>query len=819
MSIYDRTVEDGRRSYFHAMRDPAASLHDTLAFHIGYEGIIYGDQIDFLYSKLAQFIPGHQAVIGRTALQPDHSLRPEFLAELAPDLLPRYFSPAQPRGLERVTLLAASLNDLRDTGLPAPINLSGHFAERPAFEADIVPGGTIFLGPCQFMYLFEQSREYVADATLRRYGDAVLSHPRLRLKGDAVLVQDAGAGTNFAHFAFDWVTRILHILESGLVDPGNCHFLMGGDMDMFQYLLLRPLCASYGLQMSQFIFPYAPQLYEIDGRCIYFSDILRARRHPAQGAHPASIALLKRLAARAVPVVPGESRLFISRNDARFRKLENEDELFAIAAARGFRKIVLSDHAVEHQAALFAGARYAAGAHGMGMTHVLFRQEPMSLLELFHPTLATDAYALMSRAFGHSHDYVLGETVADNHGGYRVDPVRFGAALDAMLGVSPGQSLAMCYDNALLADPPEGLGVVSILEAPKHIPRILPALVTDLSGRGLTVNPAPQLYIHGTYLVQHEAALLFGGNNLVSRDGHWSCEARAFKEQYLSFFSAPFFDHIFPGPKPVIDTSAQPRRLRLSGLTAADVEIIDIPVFLATPVEPANWGRWVVNVIPKTAQFLQYGGGRKFLCHVAHPWQRRLLNILGVPDDDILPHDPGRTYICEDLLTVEYSVNNFTVSAQERINLFQLVMRHAAKIPVHRKLFVSRASISAKNPHYRVLQNEAELTAMLEALGFVTIEPETLPFEHQVALFAGAEHIIFLGGSAIFNAAFCPPGTSILDIESSGTFANSHADFLASLALRYGVVFGTEDATDTATHHKRWSVDVPAVRGIVEEFF
>lgn len=375
------------------------------------------------------------------------------------------------------------------------------------------------------------------------------------------------------------------------------------------------------------------------------------------------------------------------------------------------------------------------------------------------------------------------------------------------------------YDGAALTDPPEGLGVVSILEAPKHIPRILPALVTDLSGRGLTVNPATQLYIHGTYLVQHEAVLLFGGNHLVSREGHWSCEARAFKEQYLSFYREPFFDHIFPGPKPVIDTGAQPRRLRLSGLTAADVEIIDAPVFLATPVEPANWGRWVVNVIPKTAQFLQYGGGRKFLCHVAHPWQRRLLNILGVPDDDILPHDPGRSYICEDLLTVEYSVNNFTVSAQERTNLFQLVMRHAAKIPAHRKLFVSRASLSAKHPHYRVLQNEAELTAMLEALGFVTIEPETLPFEQQVALFAGAEQIVCLGGSAIFNAAFCPPGISILDIESSAMFANSHADFLASLGARYGVVFGTEDETDQATHHKRWRVDVPALRAIVAAFF
>jgi capsular polysaccharide biosynthesis protein len=118
-----------------------------------------------------------------------------------------------------------------------------------------------------------------------------------------------------------------------------------------------------------------------------------------------------------------------------------------------------------------------------------------------------------------------------------------------------------------------------------------------------------------------------------------------------------------------------------------------------------------------------------------------------------------------------------------------------------------------------VLQNEAELAAMFESVGFETVEPESLSFEEQITWFSGAEQVVFLGGSGIYNTVFCAPGTRVVTIESSDKFVGLHLNLLASLGFRYGVVFGKEDPTDTSEAHRRWTVDVPRVHDAILDFF
>ncbi|HUW80311.1 MAG TPA: glycosyltransferase family 61 protein, partial [Acidocella sp.] len=150
---------------------------------------------------------------------------------------------------------------------------------------------------------------------------------------------------------------------------------------------------------------------------------------------------------------------------------------------------------------------------------------------------------------------------------------------------------------------------------------------------------------------------------------------------------------------------------------------------------------------------------------------------------------------------------------------FEMIAKHKVKTEKYRKIFVSRLSRSKANPNYRVLQNEQELAAMLGGLGFVTIEPETLPFEVQISIFAAAEQVVFLGGSGVFNAVFCAPDTSVVTIESSNTYIAAHTELLASLDLRYGIIFGREDPEDNSEGHKRWTLDIPRAREELTRFF
>jgi hypothetical protein len=406
----------------------------------------------------------------------------------------------------------------------------------------------------------------------------------------------------------------------------------------------------------------------------------------------------------------------------------------------------------------------------------------------------------------------------EQNGIYQGEFIRqdFLVRLDRLIPGAGGNVLRL-YEGVPLSEPPEGDGLVRQLEAPFEQAFNPPVFVCDLSGCDLAFTPPTTVHIHGSDLVRRENVLLFGPNNLVSQEGYWFCEAQRFRAQYLDFYQAPFFDVMFPGAKPALRRENGTTALLTEGIE--QVETIDEPVFLATPLEPVTWGRWIVTVLPKIAQYRAYGAGRKFLCHVGNEWQRAFLRLFGVPEAAVMAHHPGRTYLCRDVMTVEYSNANMSISPWERANAFEAVALYRAAGRYPRKIFVSRLTRSKANPHYRAMQNEAELAAQLAERGFVAIEPEHHPLAVQIAMFAAAEEIVFLGGSGLYNAVFCAPGTSVITIESTNVYIGIHTTLLATLGLRYGVIFGEEDGNDPRASHRRWTLDLDRALPVIDAFF
>lgn len=207
------------------------------------------------------------------------------------------------------------------------------------------------------------------------------------------------------------------------------------------------------------------------------------------------------------------------------------------------------------------------------------------------------------------------------------------------------------------------------------------------------------------------------------------------------------------------------------------------------------------------------------MCHVQRPWERQTLNALGISDEQIIPHEPGQTYLCRDAMIVEYVAGPaLAVSRGERAIFKDIADSNRTDVGFGKKLFVSRQSVTKKNPNYRPLVNETDLVKYMEGQGFSVIEPELLTLPEQVSAFAQADVVVFVGGSALFNTAFCRPGTRVVTIESSGTFIPTHMEYFSSLDLDYGVIFGKEDPEDRRPHHRRWSVDVAAVGEALEPF-
>jgi capsular polysaccharide biosynthesis protein len=95
----------------------------------------------------------------------------------------------------------------------------------------------------------------------------------------------------------------------------------------------------------------------------------------------------------------GTKRIFISRQDASYRHLVDEDLLFKSLEKRGFERVVLSGQSLQTQRALFSQASVIVAPHGAGLANILFCQPGTKILELFHPGFVQQCYWELANMF------------------------------------------------------------------------------------------------------------------------------------------------------------------------------------------------------------------------------------------------------------------------------------------------------------------------------------------------------------------------------------------------------------------------------------
>ncbi|WP_311170891.1 glycosyltransferase family 61 protein [Halobellus ordinarius] len=149
------------------------------------------------------------------------------------------------------------------------------------------------------------------------------------------------------------------------------------------------------------------------------------------GAHMPSPANLRWVGDRITSNIPDRqtdapNRIYVSREDARRRRVVNKSELLDTIAEFGFQSVELSALSFQEQVRLFAGAEKVIGPHGAGLIHLLWTQDPVSVVELLPETGPVAHYFLLAAELGISYDCLACETVADRsiaprHRDIRVD--------------------------------------------------------------------------------------------------------------------------------------------------------------------------------------------------------------------------------------------------------------------------------------------------------------------------------------------------------------------------------------------------------------
>jgi capsular polysaccharide biosynthesis protein len=109
---------------------------------------------------------------------------------------------------------------------------------------------------------------------------------------------------------------------------------------------------------------------------------------------------------------PRERKIYISRWKCGTRKVLNETDLLAPLREEGFERVTLEDLSFLEQVRLFASAQFVVGAHGAGLSNLVFCAPGTRVVELFSPNYMNYAYWALANQVSLDYDYVVGDEFA-----------------------------------------------------------------------------------------------------------------------------------------------------------------------------------------------------------------------------------------------------------------------------------------------------------------------------------------------------------------------------------------------------------------------
>lgn len=138
---------------------------------------------------------------------------------------------------------------------------------------------------------------------------------------------------------------------------------------------------------------------------------VRRELNPGETSPVAHEWLQKRMREAATDAAPEanddvSNLVYVSREDADYRQVLNEDEVLDVLEPYGFEKYVLSERSVAADVNLFAQADVVVSPHGAGLTNVIYSDDA-SVVELFRSNYVQPVYFVLSKQLDNRYRYLL----------------------------------------------------------------------------------------------------------------------------------------------------------------------------------------------------------------------------------------------------------------------------------------------------------------------------------------------------------------------------------------------------------------------------
>jgi capsular polysaccharide biosynthesis protein len=221
------------------------------------------------------------------------------------------------------------------------------------------------------------------------------------------------------------------------------------------------------------------------------------------------------------------------------------------------------------------------------------------------------------------------------------------------------------------------------------------------------------------------------------------------EDDTLLFDLSPYYGVTTPSQHPIFLRCRPPALTEVSG-----------SVGVLTTRGSDNYYHFLTDVLPRL-ELLRRAGAQPdaYVVDRTTRFQRELLDHLGLTADRCLG---GEKYphIRADQLVVPSLPDDLLRTPPWIVPWLRAQFLPDDLRPPHRRLYVSRGDVKRT----RRVDNEAELVAALEPLGFEAVDPGALGPAEQVRAFAEAEYIVGPHGAGLTNLAFAASGAAVVEL-------------------------------------------------------
>ncbi len=221
------------------------------------------------------------------------------------------------------------------------------------------------------------------------------------------------------------------------------------------------------------------------------------------------------------------------------------------------------------------------------------------------------------------------------------------------------------------------------------------------------------------------------------------------------------------------------RSAAAAALTEGSLPRIDGTAVLCKKRGVGNYGHWLLEMFPKAVlatQHLAFAEMRFIVPDASGALRDTILATLrriGVVGARCLPRGDApvrveRLVMVDGMTTHGSYMSPLAVAAVEPLSWDVLAGSD-------RLLYLSRGSAG-----HRRFRNEADVAAIARAAGYRIFDPGTAALHEQIAVFAGARHIVGILGAALTNTVFAPP-TAAVTVLAPANMPDTFFWFIAGL--------------------------------------